>query len=185
MSVPPKEFPQDGPIRPSPRRKRRRWLIDIAIALAVFSAVSMWQGRHLRGSGQPAPSFALSTMDGEQVDLEALRGRKVLLYFWAPWCGVCKVVGSNVAAIAEAQEEVAVLSIALGYRSEREVEAAIAEHGLGGTILLGGEKGEEIADAYGVRAFPTVYFVDEEGTIRRSTLGYVSKLGLRLRLLFT
>ena len=64
----------------------KRWLLNGAIIIAVFLAVSSWQGKDLVSSQEPAPLFKLPTLSGDLVALEDFRGKRVLLYFFAPWC---------------------------------------------------------------------------------------------------
>lgn len=163
-------------------KKKRRWTLwlrDLAIFVALFAGISLWQGRHLLPSGDPAPSVELTTLDGTPVRLDELRGKKVLLYFWAPWCGVCKVVTPNLRWLARS-DGVEVVSIASAYEDLASVRAADPES-FSNLALLGGD---EAARAFAVRAYPTFYVLDEEGRIERSFLGYTSRFGLWMRTRF-
>ncbi|HIM86664.1 MAG TPA: TlpA family protein disulfide reductase, partial [Candidatus Marinimicrobia bacterium] len=59
----------------------KRWLLNVVLILAIFLAVTAWQGRNLLSQQTPAPSFRLPALSGPPVALEDLRGRRVLLYF--------------------------------------------------------------------------------------------------------
>ncbi len=155
--------------------------MDIGIALVIFAAITAWQGRHLVSSGEAAPAFSLQDLDGVTHRLDELQGRKVLLYFWAPWCGVCKAVTPNVASIAASSgESVAVLPVAMAWQSREEVERTARAHGIEGPVLLGDDA---LAEAYSIRAYPTLYILDAKGKVRHSSIGYTTWLGLKLRLL--
>jgi len=179
----------NDPIRaapPAPKPKLRRgWrgvALDLGIAVLVFAAITAWQGRMLVSSGAQAPDFVAQRLDGETQRLSDLRGRKVLLYLWAPWCGVCKAMASNVASIAKGanEEELVVLPVALAYADRADVERVAREHGIAEPLL----GSESIEDDYKVNAYPTIYVIDEEGRISRAAVGYTTWLGLKLRLLF-
>ncbi|HIO66961.1 MAG TPA: TlpA family protein disulfide reductase, partial [Flavobacteriales bacterium] len=58
----------------------KRWLLNVVLILAIFLAVTAWQGRNLVSEQTPAPSFRLPALSGPPVALEDLRGRRVLLY---------------------------------------------------------------------------------------------------------
>ena len=76
-------------------RKWKRWLINGLLIVTIFVVVTAWQGRNLISKQTPAPSFRLPSLSGEPVALKDLRGRRVLLYFLAPWRKVCDLNISN------------------------------------------------------------------------------------------
>lgn len=158
------------------KRQWKLWLRDIAIFATLLLGISLWQGRHLLPSGEPAPNVEITALDGTPVSLAELRGKKVLLYFWAPWCEVCKAVTPNLRWLARS-DRVEVVSIASAYEDLASVRAADPKT-FSDLALLGGD---DAARAFAVRAYPTFYVLDEEGRIQRSFLGYTSRLGLWLR----
>ena len=156
--------------------------MDLLLAAAVFVGVTSFQGRNLIEGGAPAPDFSLEALDGGRHTLSEHRGKRVLLVFWAPWCGVCKVESGNVSAIhASGDEGVEVLSVVVGYEDRAAVERFVEEHGVDYPVLMGDGR---LARQYAVTKFPTLYVVDEEGRIEHAELGYTSELGLRWRLFF-
>lgn len=166
---------------PPKRSRLRRIAIDLAVVLLVLAGIGAWQTRDLVSTGTPAPGFELVDLQGATHRLDELKGRKVLLYFWAPWCGVCKAAAPNVASIAKSQDA-EVLSIALSYKSEADVERVAREHGIPGPVLLG-DSG--VRESYAVSAYPTFYVIGADGTIRHTLVGYATWLGLKTRLLWT
>ena len=141
-------------------------------------AVGAFQSRNLaQGS---APAFALRDLSGQTTSASDLRGKPTLLVFWAPWCGVCRAMGSNVSWVKALRGSGAnVVSVASDYASVNEVRAYASEHAIDYPVLLGGR---ETARAFGVRAYPSVFVLDESGAIRTGMVGYASTLGLYLRL---
>jgi len=71
--------------------------------------------------------------------------------------------------------------VAAAFSSEAEVRAYVEAHGLAAPVLLADE---ETVRAFRVEAFPSVYFLDAEGRIKRSAAGYTTTGGLLARLLF-
>ncbi len=156
----------------------RKVLLEVAFAAAIFAAVSAWQGRDLLGSGGPAPAFPTRTLDGVHFDPALLQGKKAIVAFWAPWCGVCKVEMPTLNALAK--DGVPVIGVALAYPDENSVRRFADEHQIAFPTLLGDDA---TGSAWQIGAYPTLYVVDEEGRIEHAVVGYTTKLGLRLRLL--
>ena len=153
------------------------WLIKGLAILTIFLAVTAWQGRNLISKQTPAPSFRLPALFGPPVALDDLRGRRVLLYFFAPWCKVCDLnIGNlNLVRKLRSEDSVALFAVALSYIDLQSVEAFLERNSLDVPVLLGTQK---LLDAYRIRAFPTVYALDESGNIDGATVGYTTTLGL-------
>ena len=158
----------------------RTWAKEAVAILALVLLVGAWQTRH-HVAGL-APDFALAPLGGGPlVSRASLLGKPALLVFWAPWCGVCKAEARNVEwARALAGDRAEVVTVALGYRTLAEVEVYVKEQGLSGRVLLGTDA---TLAAYAVEAFPTAYFLDAQGTVQHSVVGYTTTAGLALRLL--
>lgn len=158
------------------RVRWKKWAIEWGIVLSVFLAVGAWQGRNLLGSGHPAPQLALRDLEGREVRLEDFRGKKVLLYFWAPWCGVCNLQTPTVDGLLGGDAEVLTVALAA---DEGVIRNHASEKGIRAPVLLGTDS---LAELWSVDVYPTLYVVDEEGRIEHSLVGYTTALGLRMRL---
>lgn len=154
-------------------------LIGLAIGLALFvaPAPSGGLGRTpvsvaAAAVGSPAPDFELATPEGETVRLSRLRGRVVILNFWATWCGPCRLEMPDLEARAIAHaDRLTVLGINFDETPE-EVVAFRDELGVTFPLLL--DPGAKVQRLYRVLGYPTTYFVDEQGIIREHHIGLMS-----------
>lgn len=127
-------------------------------------------------SGQ-APDFVLADLAGEPVALADYRGRPLLVYFWAAWCGVCGVQGSAVAAVAE---DWPVLAVATRSGTPEEVAAHLEETGDRYPSVV--DPDGRVADQFGASGVPMFFVIDGQGDIRFVERGYTTGWGLRARL---
>ena len=156
---------------------RKKWLRNGAEALVFLVAllgIRAWQQRGV-ASGQ-APQLQGTLVTGAPASLAALRGRPVLVHFWATWCSVCNAERGNIAAIAR---DYPVLGVAEDSGGAEAVRAWMQRQGVSfPTVVDSGA----LAREYGVRAFPTSFVIGKDGRIRFVETGYTTELGLRLRL---
>ncbi len=174
-----------GRMRAAWERARQRWWVrwgvDLAVLALIVAAVTAWQTRRLPGGGVPAPDFTLRTLSGESVSLESLQGKPEVLAFWAPWCGVCKMVSSNLSQLRSlAGDSAHVVSVAVAWDDDEAVRRFASEQGVDYPVLLGDDA---VQRAWRVDSFPTVFFVSAEGRVERAVVGYTTLAGLSWRLL--
>ena len=160
----------------------KRWLLNGAIIIAVFLAVSAWQGKDLVSNQVPAPLFRLSDLSGESFALEDFQGKRVLLYFFAPWCKICDLSIGNLNWVRKLRSEdsTELLAVALSYDDLQSVKSFQERNTLDVPVLLGTH---DMLSSYRIRAFPTVYTVNKSGEVDGSTVGYATTLGLWWRTL--
>jgi thiol-disulfide isomerase/thioredoxin len=164
-------------------RARSTWwgrlLSDVVVFGAIILVMGAWQSRtHLKDVVAPSPSLA--TLEGGEVALSSFRGQPVMLAFWAPWCTVCKAETQNISWVRKlAGENAHVVSVVSGYEQVSQVRAFVQERGVDYPVLLGSDA---LAREFKVEAFPTVYFLDGEGRVKHSVVGYTTTAGLLARL---
>lgn len=118
------------------------------------------------GVGDPAPPLSGPTLQRGTVDLADLRGRVVLLQFWASYCRTCT---DNVPKLAELRatygDDLEIVGVSLD-AVPGEARKAVAEHGIEWPVLFDG-KGTRSpwARAYGVRGTPRYVLIDREGNV--------------------
>ena len=152
------------------------------VVVAVVAAAMLYAGFHMaRRSGEEpphvlgkstqAPNFTLETLDGKNMSLSDLRGKAVLLNFWATWCGPCKI---ETPWLVELQKEygsqgLQVVGIAMDDSGKDDIEKFAKDMGVNYPVLLGKEA---VGDAYGgVPALPESFFIGRNGKIVERIIG--------------
>ena len=118
-----------------------------------------------------APDFTLSTLSGASLSLAALRGKVVLLNFWATWCVPCRKEMPAIEALYQRYKDrgLEVLAVSLDKGSTSVVEAFVKEVGVTYRVAL--DPSWATARTYGVRGLPTTFLIDRTGNVVLRELG--------------
>ena len=113
----------------------------------------------------PAPEFTLPDLDGDEVSLDALAGKPVVLHFWGSWCEPCDFQLELLAAAHKKFPEVTFLGIL--FRDDPDDARRYAQdHDADWPMLV--DEAEQAAADYGVEGVPLTFFIDRDGEIRGS-----------------
>ena len=113
---------------------------------------------------QPAPDFVLKTHDGQDVKLSSLRGRVVLLNFWATWCPTCAVEEPSLERLATSLKDKPFSLLAVSVDENWDLVRQHFAQGSAMTVLL--DKERKVPQAYGTEKFPESFLIDREGRVR-------------------
>ncbi len=114
------------------------------------------------GAGNQATAFSATTLKGKPFASADLQGRPTVLWFWAPWCTICRAEAPDVAkAVADLGSDVTVLGVP-GRGEEPAMRAFVEDTGVGGFEHVVDATGE-IWSAFGVFAQPAFAFIDADG----------------------
>jgi cytochrome c biogenesis protein CcmG/thiol:disulfide interchange protein DsbE len=131
--------------------------------------------------GKTAPEIDLQTLDGERVVLSELRGRPVLVNFWATWCLPCREEFPLMAAAYEAHAEAGLEILGVVHDDTVDGARAFAADMSAEWPMLDDRDDVAWNDYTGV-AMPTSFFVDAEGIVRAFSLGGFTETGLTAQL---
>lgn len=133
--------------------------------------------------GDTPPDFELSTLDGNMVKLSDLRGQKVVLNFWASWCGPCKAEMPHMQKYYKKnskKENVEILAVNLTTEEKMGIEGVekfIDAYGLTFPIPMDSEG--IVMDQYQVMTIPTTYIIETDGTIAHKIVGPMDEKKLK------
>lgn len=117
--------------------------------------------------GEPAPEFRLKTLGGSPVVLSELKGRPVIVNFWATWCPPCRVEMPMLATAQQTHQDAGLEVLAVNLTDQeylKDVRKFAAELGIPFRVALD-EKGR-VRSRYGLVALPTTVFIGADGTVR-------------------
>ncbi len=160
----------------TPKRTRLVSILGVLFA-AVLIAASCASASGETGPkvGSSAPDFTLPTVDGKGVTLSDLRGKAVLINFWASWCQACQyeMPFLQAANLQYASQGLVVLGVDIG-ESRGTVQQFMSDYGLSFVAALDGN--QHVTGIYKVVPIPTSFLVDAQGVIRFKKVGAFADL---------
>ena len=118
---------------------------------------------------QKAPDFSLIDTNGEAVELSALRGRTVLIDFWATWCSPCVASMPHLDEVHASETSLDVVVLAVNLENQQKAEQFMAENGYSFTSVVDTDK--SVMRQYGVESIPITFLVDRFGILRKKIVG--------------
>lgn len=146
--------------------------ILISAAIVLFTAGIIYSITQ----NEKAPEFELESVDGSVLKLSDLKGKVVLLDFWATWCPPCRAAVPDLVELqAEYGENLVVVGISLdGDQTKKDVKPFMEQYEINYPVVWGTMN---TAKDYGnIRAIPTSFIVDQEGNIVGKWVGMVEKI---------
>jgi cytochrome c biogenesis protein CcmG/thiol:disulfide interchange protein DsbE len=155
--------------------------IVILALLPIYQALTQ-SGKELSKPGYRAPSFKITDLDGNMYTMDRLKGKPVLINFWASWCEPCrKEMPDLIKLYGQYKDRIEIVAVNVTARDSSEpVQAFVQEYRLPFPVLLD-NKGE-VADQYHIAPIPTTYFVDKNGVIAERQVGVTDYAALEAKI---
>jgi len=165
---------------PSPgRTTRRRWLANAGAASAALALPGIARAAHVVRpwpAARPAPALALTDLDGKPWTLAAMKGRPVMLNFWASWCEPCRAEMPSLELLATRHERAGLVVLAVNYKEPLpKIQRFLEVLPFSLPILL--DPDGDAAANWTPRVFPTTVLIGRDGLPRQSVIGELDWMG--------
>lgn len=159
--------------------KRSLWALLVAVPLVVLLAAGFGHDPNASASpllNKPAPAFALTALDGTRLSLADLRGKPVVLNFWASWCDSCKVEHPYLRDLWRTFGPKGATFVGIAYHDDPgAARTALRKYHIAWPVLQDGDHGTAVD--YGVSGVPETFLIDRHGIVRFKSTGPVTPAG--------
>jgi peroxiredoxin len=146
-------------------------VLIVVAAVAGYVVMNKKPGAHkIIANGDVAPDFTLPILTGQQMRLADLKGKVVMVHFWATWCPPCV---DEVPSLARLQQKLAgtdfvMLAVSVDDNAA-VVSSFLRKNNLNLPVLMNPDK--SVASRYGTFKFPETYILDRQGVVRFKAIG--------------
>lgn len=172
------------PAEAAPPRRFRWWMLALWAAVITILAVLAWGLINTNAArpevGQAAPDFDVEFFDGYEWEtrpvssLADMRGRPVVLNFWASWCVECRYETDVLEAAWQKYRDEGAVFLGVAYADVEPNSIAYMEE-FGVTFPHAPDLGTDISQDYEITGVPETFFIDKEGVIRHVQIGAVNQ----------
>ncbi len=140
------------------------------LGLLTFFAFGLVKANAGQRSSGTAPDFSLTGFDERKVTLSELRGKVVIINFWASWCPPCRQEAAYLEQTWRKYKDQGVVFIGVDYvDTEKEARAYIKEFDI--TYINGPDIKTRISDAYNIKGVPETFYVSKNGELKGVHIG--------------
>ena len=142
--------------------------------------IALGAGLNAHAQTTVAPALTFATVDGQKIRLSDLRGRIVLINFWATSCAICLAEMPDLIQTYQQYRKrgLEVIAIAMSYDQSALIKPYVAKHGLPFPVVWDA-KGDIGRSLGNVKATPTTFIVDKKGRLISQTVGIIDFEKLR------
>ncbi len=139
----------------------------------IIKAGKTWSPAFQAWYGRPVPDMTLTDLQGKTIQLSKLKGKDVLVVFWATWCGPCNREIPHLIELRKKYSTKKLEIIAISNESATHLRKFAQKHKINYSVVTPG-KAVLPAPFSKVRSIPTLFFIDKKGTVKLATSGLVS-----------
>lgn len=152
----------------------RRLLVAVcAIFIALF-VFSCQKGGERVVHGDKAPDFTLSGINGERTSLSALKGKVVMIEYWATWCPPCRESIPEMEELYKKYKDKGFVILGISMDKGKDIHAEISsflkEYSVTYPVLMDDSK---VSVQYGVVSLPTSFIINRDGRIVNKRIGFI------------
>ncbi|MBS3918286.1 MAG: TlpA family protein disulfide reductase [Deltaproteobacteria bacterium] len=160
--------------------RRSNLFLPLLLILCLGSLFPLFHCAQRTKDPASAPDFTLKTIEGHEVALSGLRGKVVLLDFWATWCGPCKESIPHLIQLYKSYQDKGFELIGMSTDKAGDVEMVrrfVKSMDIPYPIIM---TPDEVARNYKVTGLPTTVLIDKEGKVREKIVGFNSAIGQQI-----
>ena len=150
-----------------------KYIRDLLFIVVFIGLLQAFMQRNMRSGVIPDLPKAINVEGSASL----ISHQPVIIYFWGSWCGICATIQGT---ISEVLQDYSGVTVALRSGNDVDVLNYLQNNKLDWQVI--NDNDGALAQAFGVSAVPAVFIVAPDGQISFVTLGYVTEVGLRLRL---
>ncbi|MBI4842717.1 MAG: TlpA family protein disulfide reductase [Nitrospirae bacterium] len=144
--------------------------VMIVAAAALYMSPENKKFEEIAAVGSPAPHFELRDSNGKAWNLSELKGKAVLISFWATWCVTCKAEMPYKAQLSETLKGSPIVMFGILYRDDpANLPSYYSKNRVTFTTLI--DEGNSLAKLYGITGVPESFLIDKEGILRERFVG--------------